>query len=139
MGWQIYWEKNKTFQTEKSGGKIKYYILEMFPYPSGALHMGHVRDYTIGDVIARFKKLKGYNILHPMGWDSFGLPAENASIQNNITPLKWTQANIQKLRVQLKNFGFSYDWDKEISSCDINYYSKEQEIFLGFFKEDLIY
>jgi len=137
--WQNYWNTNRTFKAEIDTSKKKYYILEMFPYPSGNLHMGHVRNYTIGDIVSRFKKLQGYNILHPMGWDSFGLPAENAAIKEESAPGKWTNNNIANLKKQLVKFGFSYDWSKEISSCDPNYYGKEQEIFLTFLTNNLIY
>ena len=108
--WQQKWDRENTFRTMESTDKEKYYVLEMFPYPSGKLHMGHVRNYSIGDVIARFKTMNGYNVLHPMGWDSFGLPAENAAIKNGIHPNTWTWSNIDEMRKQLKQLGFSYDW-----------------------------
>ena len=111
----------------------------MFPYPSGKLHMGHVRNYTLGDVIARFKHINGFNVLHPMGWDSFGLPAENAARENNIHPKEWTIKNIEIMKTQLKKMGFSYDWDRELSTSDENYYYHEQKIFLEFYKKGLVY
>ena len=124
--WQNYWERNKTFKSKIDKNLKKYYVLEMFPYPSGDIHMGHVRNYTLGDLLARFKKANGFNVLHPMGWDSFGLPAENAAIENNIHPKKWTVSNIKKMKSQLKKMGLSYDWDRELSTCDPNYYKHEQ-------------
>ena len=114
--WQDKWEKSKAFLSKVDTSKKKYYILEMFPYPSGRLHMGHVRNYTIGDVTARFFRMKGFNVFHPMGWDSFGLPAENAAIQNNIPPAKWTADNISHMKKQFAMIGFSYDWTREVTS-----------------------
>ena len=119
--WQAEWESNGAFRTAEGRGD-KYYVLEMFPYPSGKIHMGHVRNYSIGDVLARFLMMKGKNVLHPMGWDSFGLPAENAAIQHGIPPAKWTRENIDNMRTQLKRMGLSYDWDREIATCDPSYY-----------------
>jgi leucyl-tRNA synthetase len=136
--WQAFLEKNKTFKTKHNKNK-KFYCLEMFPYPSGNIHMGHVRNYTLGDVIANFKRLNGYNILHPMGWDSFGLPAENAAIQNNLHPKDWTLKNISTMKSQLKRLGLSIDWDKEISTCDENYYKHQQILFSFFFKKKIAY
>ncbi len=137
--WQAEWEKRECFLAKDSSDKPKYYVLEMFPYPSGRIHMGHIRNYTLGDVIARFKLAQGYNVLHPMGWDAFGLPAENAAIQNNLHPGKWTYENIASMRKQLKPVGFAYDWSREFASCDVNYYRHEQKLFLDFFANDLVY
>jgi len=136
--WQDFFENKKIFKTTQKKNK-KFYCLEMFPYPSGKIHMGHVRNYTLGDVIANFKRLNGYNVLHPMGWDAFGLPAENAAIQNNLHPKNWTIKNISAMRMQLKRLGLSIDWDKEISTCDEDYYKHQQTIFSFFFKNGLAY
>ena len=136
--WQSYFEKNKIYLTKKDKKK-KFYCLEMFPYPSGNIHMGHVRNYTLGDVIANFKRLNGYNVLHPMGWDAFGLPAENAAIQNNLHPEDWTLKNITSMKSQLKRLGLSIDWDKEISTCNKNYYKHQQILFSLFFKKGIAY
>jgi leucyl-tRNA synthetase len=136
--WQDSFEKNKIFKTKNNQNK-KFYCLEMFPYPSGNIHMGHVRNYTLGDVIANFKRLNGYNVLHPMGWDAFGLPAENAAIQNNLHPQEWTLKNISTMKSQLKRLGLSIDWDKELSTCDEKYYKHQQIIFSNFFKNNLVY
>ena len=137
--WQNYWEKNKSFKVETDPSKKKFYCLEMFPYPSGKIHMGHVRNYTIGDVLARYKSLQGYNVLHPMGWDSFGMPAENAAKQNNLDPKEWTETNIQNMKKQLKKLGLSIDWDREISTCNKDYYKHQQAFFLELFKKKLVY
>jgi leucyl-tRNA synthetase len=137
--WQKLWEKEKVFSTKVDKNKKKFYCLEMFPYPSGKIHMGHVRNYTIGDVLARFKALQGYNVLHPMGWDSFGMPAENAARQNNLDPKTWTESNIKTMRSQLKKLGLSIDWDKEISTCSEDYYKHQQEFFLDLYDKGLVY
>ena len=136
--WQAYFDVNNTFKTKKNNVK-KFYCLEMFPYPSGNIHMGHVRNYTLGDVIANYKRLNGYNVLHPMGWDAFGLPAENAAIQNNLHPKEWTLKNISIMKSQLKRLGLSIDWSKEISTCDDNYYKHQQILFSVLYKKNLIY
>ena len=137
--WQKHWKETGTFRVTEDPSKEKYYLLEMFPYPSGKIHMGHVRNYTIGDVVARYKKLRGYNVLHPMGWDSFGMPAENAAIENRIPPATWTNENITAMRKQLKRMGFSYDWDREISTCEPEYYRWEQLFFLWMYEKGLAY
>jgi leucyl-tRNA synthetase len=137
--WQEYWDTNNSFKVMKDTSKEKYYLLEMFPYPSGKIHMGHVRNYTIGDVVARYKRMCGKNVLHPMGWDAFGMPAENAAIENNTHPATWTKDNIQAMKTQLKRMGFSYDWDREIATCDPDYYRWEQLVFLKMYESGLAY
>ncbi len=137
--WQNFWEKNKTFRTVLEKNKKKFYCLEMFPYPSGKIHMGHVRNYTIGDVLARYKISKGYNVLHPMGWDSFGLPAENAARENNLDPKTWTESNINTMKNQLKKMGLSIDWEREISTCSEEYYKHQQLFFLELYEKKLVY
>ena len=137
--WQSYWEENKSFKAERDSSKKKYYLLEMFPYPSGRIHMGHVRNYGIGDAIARFMRMKGFNVLHPIGWDAFGLPAENAAIQNNTHPAQWTEDNIAAMQVQLRRLGLSYDWDREIATCRPEYYRWNQWCFLKFYEKGLVY
>ena len=137
--WQNYWEKNKIFKAKIIKDKKKFYCLEMFPYPSGKIHMGHVRNYTIGDVLARYKSLQGYNVLHPMGWDSFGMPAENAARQNNLDPKDWTKKNILIMKNQLKKLGLSIDWDREISTCSPDYYKHQQQFFLELYDKGLVY
>lgn len=137
--WQKTWKDEKTFKTVDDFSKEKYYVLEMFPYPSGKLHMGHVRNYSIGDAIARIKKMQGFNVLHPMGFDSFGLPAENAAIKNNVEPSEWTENNTKEMEEQLDKLGFSYDWDREVSTCRPDYYRWMQWIFIQFYKKGLAY
>ncbi len=127
--WQKYWEENKSFKVDLDENKPKSYVLEMFPYPSGNLHMGHVRNYSIGDVVARFRTMNGYNVLHPMGWDSFGMPAENAAIKHGIHPKKWTLENIANMTKQQKALGLSYDWDREVATCKEDYYKWTQWFF----------
>ena len=137
--WQKEWQKNKSFEVKVDNKKNKYYVLEMFPYPSGKIHMGHVRNYTLGDVIARYKKMQGFNVLHPMGWDAFGLPAENAAIDEKKTPGEWTYKNISEMRNQLKSMGLSIDWSREIATCHPEYYKHEQSFFLDLLKKGLAY
>ena len=137
--WQAHWAESQPWKVSEDQIKPKYYLLEMFPYPSGRIHMGHVRNYSIGDVVARFKRLQGYNVLHPMGWDAFGMPAENAAIQNGIHPAVWTKDNIANMRTQLKRMGLSYDWDRELATCDSDYYRWEQLIFLKMLDKGLAY
>lgn len=137
--WQRYWEEHGSFHCANTSDKPKYYCLEMFPYPSGNIHMGHVRNYSIADVVAHFKRMQGFNVLHPIGWDAFGLPAENAAIQNNTHPAKWTYANIENMRNQLKRLGFSYDWQRELTTCDPEYYRWEQLFFIKFLEKGLLY
>ncbi len=137
--WQKFWEASKLFKVEDDPEKEKYYLLEMFPYPSGNIHMGHVRNYTIGDVVARYKRMKGFNVLHPMGWDAFGMPAENAAIAHNSHPAKWTYENIDIMRSQLIRLGFSYDWDRELATCSPEYYRWEQWLFLKMYEKGMAY
>ncbi len=137
--WQQHWNNQQLYTVEAIPEKPKYYMLEMFPYPSGRIHMGHVRNYSIGDVLARYKMMQGFNVLHPMGWDAFGLPAENAAIKNNTHPAKWTRANIEEMRKRLTRLGFSYAWDRELATCDQLYYKWEQWIFLKMYEKGLVY
>ena len=137
--WQDYWSKNKSFKSIKDNNKKKFYCLEMFPYPSGKIHMGHVRNYTIGDVLSRHKMLQNFNVLHPMGWDSFGMPAENAARENNLDPADWTKKNINVMKNQLKKLGLSIDWDREVSTCNEDYYKHQQLFFLEMFEKGLVY
>ena len=136
---QLIWEENRLFRVKEDSKREKYYLLEMFPYPSGKIHMGHVRNYSIGDVIARYKRMKGLNVLHPMGWDAFGMPAENAAIEHGVHPATWTYENISYMKKQLKRLGFSYDWEREFATCDVEYYKWEQWIFLKMFEKGLVY
>lgn len=137
--WQRSWEQEKLFRASEDPGRKKHYLLEMFPYPSGKLHMGHIRNYSIGDVVARYKMMRGYNVLHPMGWDAFGMPAENAALENETHPAKWTYDNISYMKSQLKRMGFSYDWDRELATCDVDYYKWEQLIFIKMYERGLVY
>jgi leucyl-tRNA synthetase len=137
--WQKTWEEKGLFKVKEDPSRPKYYLLEMFPYPSGRIHMGHVRNYSIGDVVARYMRMKGYNVLHPMGWDAFGMPAENAAIERGAHPAKWTYENINYMKNQLKRMGFSYDWDREFATCDVTYYRWEQLFFLKMYEEGLVY
>ena len=137
--WQKIWADRETFTATEDTSRPKYYVLEMFPYPSGKIHMGHVRNYTQGDVVARYRRAKGFNVLHPMGWDAFGMPAENAAMEHNVHPAKWTYENIDHMRGQLKQMGLSIDWSREFATCDPEYYGQEQKMFLDFLAEDLVY
>lgn len=137
--WQDKWLSQATYKVSTDSDKEKYYVLEMFPYPSGRIHMGHVRNYSIGDVVARYKRFRGFNVLHPMGWDSFGLPAENAAIKNNTHPARWTYDNIDYMRHQLRQLGLSYDWEREVATCNPKYYKWEQQIFLEMYEKGLVY
>ena len=136
---QEHWEKNNTFKAVENSNKEKFYCLSMFPYPSGKLHMGHVRNYTIGDVIARYQRLNGKEVMQPIGWDSFGLPAENAAINNKTAPAKWTYSNIDYMKGQLKMLGLSFDWSREIATCKPEYYKWEQWFFTELYKKGIVY
>ncbi len=136
--WQKIWEERGIFRTPNGDPRPKYYVLEMFPYPSGRIHMGHVRNYAMGDVVARFMRARGFNVLHPMGWDAFGMPAENAAIANKVHPRQWTYANIEAMRSQLKSMGLSLDWTRELATCDPGYYKHQQKMFLDFLRAGLV-
>ncbi len=137
--WQRIWEETKAFQVDEDPKRPKYYVLEMFPYPSGRIHMGHVRNYALGDLLARYKMAKGFNVLHPMGWDAFGMPAENAAMQNKVHPKAWTYDNIAAMRKQLKTMGLSIDWSREFATCDVEYYQQQQHLFLDFLEAGIAY
>ncbi|MCP4319893.1 MAG: leucine--tRNA ligase [Hyphomicrobiales bacterium] len=137
--WRKVWDEKKLFETDNDDPRPKYYVLEMFPYPSGRIHIGHVRNYAMGDVIARYKRARGYNVLHPMGWDAFGMPAENAAMQNKVHPRDWTYRNIDMMRAQLKSMGLSLDWSREFATCDVEYYHHQQHLFLDFLEHGLVY
>jgi len=137
--WQERWEDERCFEADSTSEKPKTYVLEMFPYPSGRIHVGHVRNYTMGDVIARFRRMQGHEVLHPMGWDAFGMPAENAAMERKVHPSAWTWANIGTMRDQLKRIGFALDWSRELATCDPAYYGHEQALFLDLFIGGLVY
>jgi leucyl-tRNA synthetase len=137
--WQARWAEDQVFETKDDAVGEKYYVLEMFPYPSGRIHMGHVRNYAMGDVVARYKRARGFNVLHPMGWDAFGMPAENAAMQNKVHPKEWTYQNIDTMRRQLKSMGLSLDWSREFATCDVEYYQRQQHLFLDFLEKGLVY
>ncbi|MFB2552958.1 leucine--tRNA ligase [Ensifer soli] len=137
--WQTVWDENKVFETDTADPRETYYVLEMFPYPSGRIHMGHVRNYAMGDVVARYKRARGYNVLHPMGWDAFGMPAENAAMERGVHPAAWTYQNIDSMRAQLKLMGLSLDWSREFATCDVEYYQRQQHLFLDFLEKGLVY
>mgnify|MGYP001407716865 FL=1 len=136
---QAFWHEHNSFRVEENPDKEKFYCLSMFPYPSGHLHMGHVRNYAIGDAISRYQRMQGKNVLQPMGWDAFGLPAENAAMQNKVPPAKWTYGNIDYMREQLKKLGYAYDWSRELATCHKDYYRWEQWFFTRLFKKGLVY
>ena len=137
--WRAAWAEAGCDSAQRDSDKPKYYVLEMFPYPSGRIHIGHTRNYAMGDVLARYKRAKGFNVLHPMGWDAFGMPAENAAMEKKVHPGDWTYENISAMRDQLKLMGLSIDWDRELATCDVEYYAQQQRMFLDFLDKDLVY
>lgn len=136
---QSFWDRNRAFEVDETSDKPKFYCLSMFMYPSGSMHMGHVRNYVLGDVISRYQRMNGKNVLQPMGWDAFGLPAENAAVKNNTAPAQWTYANIDHMRAQLKQFGFAYDWSRELATCKPEYYVHEQRMFTRLLRKGIAY
>ncbi|HMB47362.1 MAG TPA: class I tRNA ligase family protein, partial [Afifellaceae bacterium] len=136
--WQKLWDERDLYRCDNDDPRPKYYVLEMFPYPSGRIHIGHTRNYTMGDVVARYKRAKGFNVLHPMGWDAFGMPAENAAMQNKVHPKEWTYENIATMKAQLKLMGFSIDWSREFATCDPEYYAHQQKLFTDFLEAGLV-
>src|SRR5437868_7866619 len=137
--WQARWDEAQCFRADDHSPKPKCYVLEMFPYPSGRIHMGHVRNYTMGDVLARYRRMQGFEVLHPMGWDAFGMPAENAAMEKKVHPGDWTRANIAAMRTQLKRIGFALDWSRELATCEPDYYGQEQALFLDLYAAGLVY
>ena len=137
--WQARWDEAQTFRADSDSDKPKSYVLEMFPYPSGRIHIGHVRNYTMGDVLARYKKAIGHEVLHPMGWDAFGMPAENAAMEKGVHPGGWTRDNIEHMKAQLKRLGFALDWSRELATCEPEYYGHEQALFLDLYEAGLVY
>ncbi|MBL4859196.1 MAG: class I tRNA ligase family protein, partial [Erythrobacter sp.] len=137
--WQAAWDKAQTFRADSNSAKPKSYVLEMFPYPSGRIHIGHVRNYTMGDVLARYKKATGHEVLHPMGWDAFGMPAENAAMEKGVHPGGWTRDNIEHMKAQLKRLGFALDWSRELATCEPDYYGHEQALFIDLYEAGLVY
>ncbi|MCB2058767.1 MAG: class I tRNA ligase family protein, partial [Novosphingobium sp.] len=137
--WQAAWDERQTFRADDASPRPRSYVLEMFPYPSGRIHIGHVRNYTMGDVLARYKRMKGFEVLHPMGWDAFGMPAENAAMEKGVHPGGWTRDNIANMKAQLKRLGFALDWSRELATCEPEYYGHEQALFLAMYEAGLVY
>ena len=137
--WQRIWDEQQSFKADDNSIKPRSYVLEMFPYPSGRIHIGHVRNYTMGDVLARFRRMTGHEVLHPMGWDAFGMPAENAAMEKKVHPGSWTRSNIANMKAQLKRLGFALDWSRELATCEPDYYGQEQALFLDLYENGLVY